>query len=530
VLIIAHRHGNCPILSQDKETVMPSDSGATTSFWMELAMPEHAPLAGDAQADVCVVGAGIAGLSAAYHLVREGRSVIVVDDGPIGGGETGRTTSHLSNAFDDRYHRVESQHGAEVSRLVAQSHSAAIDRIESIARDERIACDFRRVDGYLFAPREAPQEELDKELQAAHRAGLADVRRVDAPPGSTIPLGPALLFPRQGQIHPLAYLKGLAEAIVVHGGRIHGRTHAVDIEDGHPTRVTTEGGHTIEAGSTVVATNTPINDRFVIHTKQAPYRTFVVGLRVASGSVPWVQYWDTLDPYHYVRIAGRLDERHDLLIVGGEDHKTGQQDDAGERFARLVAWASERFPVLGEAIYRWSGQVMEPIDSLAFIGRNPGDNHVYVVTGDSGNGMTHGTIAGMLLTDLILGRDNPWREVYDPSRKSVKAVGEFAKENANVAAQYAEWVKPGDVKGVDDVRPGEGAVIRHHLGKLAVYRDATGAVRAFDATCPHLGCVVEWNSTERTWDCPCHGSRFDLKGEVVNGPARSGLSSADPPR
>jgi glycine/D-amino acid oxidase-like deaminating enzyme/nitrite reductase/ring-hydroxylating ferredoxin subunit len=509
---------------------MPSDSGASTSFWMELSMPTHPPLDADAQADVCIVGAGIAGLSVAYHLVRDGKSVIVVDDGAIGSGETGRTTAHLSNAFDDRYHHVESRHGQDVSRLVAQSHTAAIDRIEAIVKEEGIECDFRRVDGYLFAPVDADPDELRKELEAVHRAGLDAVRHVQEPPGTTQPLGPALLFPRQGQIHPLAYLKGLADAIGARGGRIHSGTHILEIHDGHPTRVKSEKGHTISAASTVVATNTPVNNRFVIHTKQAPYRTFVVGLRVAKGTVPWVQYWDTLDPYHYVRIAGGLDAARDLLIVGGEDHKTGQANDAAARFARLAAWAGTRFPVIGEPVYRWSGQVMEPIDSLAFIGRNPGDNHVYIVSGDSGNGMTHGTIAGLLLTDLVLGRDSPWREVYDPSRKSLSAVGEFAKENANVAVQYADWVAPGDVKRVDDIAPGEGAVIRHHLKKIAVYRDAQGEPCAFDATCPHLGCIVEWNSAEKSWDCPCHGSRFDSRGHVVNGPARTGLKPAGLPR
>jgi glycine/D-amino acid oxidase-like deaminating enzyme/nitrite reductase/ring-hydroxylating ferredoxin subunit len=509
---------------------MPSDSGASTSFWMELPLPSHAPLASDAAADVCVVGAGIAGLSIAYHLVGAGKSVIVVDDGAIGSGETGRTTAHLSNAFDDRYHHVESRHGKEVSRLVAQSHTAAIDRIEAIAQEERIPCDFKRVDGYLFAPPEANQQELQDELEAAHRAGLSDVHRVDAPPGTTLPLGPALCFPMQGQIHPLAYLKGLAQAVASRGGRIHGATHVIDIHDGHPTRVKTERGQTISAASTVVATNTPVNNRFVIHTKQAAYRTFVIGMRVAKGSVPWALYWDTLDVYHYVRIAGALDDGHDLLIIGGEDHKTGQADDAAARFERLAAWAAQRFPTLGEAVYRWSGQVMEPIDGLAFIGRNPGDNHVYIVSGDSGNGMTHGTIAGMLISDLILGRDNPWRKAYDPSRKSLGAAGEFAKENANVAAQYADWVTPGDVKHIDKIAQGTGAVIRHHLKKVAVYRDPQGEVCAFDATCPHLGCIVEWNSTEKTWDCPCHGSRFDRAGHVVNGPAISGLTPTDVPR
>jgi flavin-dependent dehydrogenase len=294
-----------------------------------------------------------------------------------------------------------------------------------------------------------------------------------------------LLFPRQGQIHPLAYLGGLAQRIVALGGRIHCGTHVVEVEDGRPTRVKTQEGQVVSAAATVVATNTPINNRFVIHTKQAAYRTFVVGLRVKKDSVPWAQWWDTLDPYHYVRIAGHLDDMHDLLIVGGEDHKTGQKDDAETRFERLAAWAHARFPALGQPLYRWSGQVMEPIDGLAFIGRNPGDDHVFIVTGDSGNGMTHGTIAGMLLTDLILDRENPWAKAYHPSRKSLKAAGEFAKENANVAARYKDWLTSGDVSKVGEIAAGGGAVIRHHLHKIAVYRDAHGAARAFDATSPH---------------------------------------------
>ncbi len=508
---------------------MPSDSGATTSFWMEIAQLEYPPLTEDITVDACVIGAGIAGLSTAYHLARAGQKVLVVDDGAIGGGETGRTTAHLTNAFDDRYAVVESRHGESISKIVAESHTAAIDRIEAIARDENIECHFRRVDGYLFASSDSNLDDLSKELEALHRAGLTDVHRVDAPPGTKQPLGPALLFPRQGQIHPLLYLKGLADAIIRLGGRIHCGSHVIDVEDGVPTRVKTEGGHIVSAKATVVATNTPINNRFFIHTKQAAYRTFVVGLRVAKGSVPWNQWWDMLDPYHYVRVAGPFDAGHDLLIVGGEDHKTGQADDADVRFDRLTTWAAERFPVIGAPVYKWSGQCMQPVDGLAFIGRNPGDNHVFIATGDSGNGMTHGTIAGMLLSDLILGHENPWAEAYHPSRKSLSAIGEFLKENANVVAQFADWVTPGEVTTVSEIKPDEGAIVRHGFQKIAVYRNQDGATCAFDATCPHLGCIVEWNNTEKTWDCPCHGSRFDLRGKVVNGPAISDLTAAEVP-
>ena len=274
----------------------------------------------------------------------------------------------------------------------------------------------------------------------------------------------------------------------------------------------------------MVATNTPVNDWVAIHTKQVAYRTYVIGMKVAKGSVTKALYWDTPNPYHYVRLQDVGD--HEVLIVGGEDHKTGQADDADERFARLEGWTRERFPAAEEVEFHWSGQVMEPIDGLAFIGRNPGDQNIYVVTGDSGNGMTHGTIAGILLTDLIRGRENKWETLYDPSRISMKAAPEFAKEILNVTAQYGDYATAGDVDRVEEIAAGTGALMRHGLKKVAVYRDSHGELHKCSAICPHLGCIVDWNSAEKTWDCPCHGSRFDPYGKVLNGPANTGLEPA----
>jgi Rieske Fe-S protein len=240
--------------------------------------------------------------------------------------------------------------------------------------------------------------------------------------------------------------------------------------------------------------------------------------------VPHALYWDTLDPYHYVRLQ-RTGEAHELLIVGGEDHKTGQADDAAARFDRLAAWMRLRFPRTGPIAIRWSGQVLEPVDGLAFIGRNPRDEpNVFLATGDSGHGMTHGTIAGLLLTDLILGRENPWGTLYDPSRVSLRAAKDFATENLNVAARYVEWATPGDVSSAEEIAPGTGAVLRSGLAKVAAYRDPSGALHRHSAVCPHLGCVVHWNPAETSWDCPCHGSRFDPLGKVVNGPANRDLA------
>jgi len=503
-------------------------SARTTSIWLATAeTPAAAPLDADMTADVCVIGAGIAGMTTAYLLAREGRGVVVLDDGAIGSGETGRTTAHLSNEIDDRYVEIERLHGRDGARAAAESHSAAIDRIEAIVADERIECDFRRLDGYLFTAPGQPPSLLDEELDAAHRAGLTAVERVPRVPVEGFDNSPALRFPRQAQFHPLRYLDGLARAIGRMGSQIFTKTHASPIEPGEPVRVTTSRGPTVTASAVVVATNTPINYRVALHTKQAAYRSYVIGVRVPAGVVPPALYWDTADPYHYVRLSRGTEPGGEVLIVGGEDHKTGQADDADERYARLEMWTRAHFARAGGVEFRWSGQVMESIDGLAFIGRDKGTPSVYVVTGDSGMGMTHGTIAGILLTDLIVGRENPWASLYDPGRVPLRAAGEFAKENLNVATQYADWITGGDVESLDQIVPGEGAVVRRGLMKLAVYRDGKGVLHLRSAVCPHLGCIVSWNSKEQSWDCPCHGSRFNAYGRVVNGPANSDLAPVD---
>jgi glycine/D-amino acid oxidase-like deaminating enzyme/nitrite reductase/ring-hydroxylating ferredoxin subunit len=474
------------------------------------------PLRKDLRTEVCVIGAGIAGISTAYLLAKAGKRVVVLEDGAVGGGETGRTTAHLANALDDRYFELERLHGPDGARLAAASHAAAIDQIESIVRAEAIDCRFERLDGYLFVPPGESVEILHPELEAARRVGVAGVELLPRVPQLSFDSGPCLRFPRQAQFHPLSYLSGMVGALERMGGAIYGNTRVTGVEPGPPAQVTTNENHTVTADFVVCATNTPVIDWLVIHSKQAAYRTFAIGARLTA-SIPLALYWDTADPYHYVRLSG------DVLIVGGEDHKTGQADDGAERLARLESWASERFPV-GPAEFKWSGQVMEPVDGLAFIGRNPGDKgHVFVATGDSGHGMTHGTIAGLLITDLILGRPNEWERLYDPSRKSLKSTGEYARENLNVAKQYTDFVTPGEVGSESEIQPGRGAVVRHGLKKFAIYRDERGVLHRTSAVCPHLGCIVHWNSLEGSWDCPCHGSRFGTDGSVLNGPALGGL-------
>ena len=506
-------------------------AGHTNSVWMATAtVPRFYKLLMNAQTDVCIIGAGIAGLTTAYLLGRAGKSVIVLDDGPIVSGETERTTAHLVTALDDRYVDLERLHGKKGARLAAESHSAAIGRIAHIVREEHIDCDFEYLNGYLFVPPGESTDILDREMAAAQRAGLRDVQMVPRAPITSFDTGRTLCFHRQAQFHPLKYLAALSQAIVRDGGRICTETHAAKIEGGKSARIETQDGLTVTSGAVVVATNTPVNDLFAIHTKQAAYRSFVIGATVPAGSISPGLYWDTADPYHYVRLSRSLSVGSDVLIVGGEDHKTGQADDAEARYGRLEKWARARFPMMTDIAFRWSGQVMETIDGLAFIGRNPMDEpNVYIATGDSGNGMTHGTIAGMLLTDLIQGRDNPWATLYDPSRKTLGALNIFAKETLNMAAQYVDWVTPGSVKEDLLVPPGSGAVVRRGFKKVAVYCDDAGRLHERSAVCPHLEGIVMWNHSEKTWDCPCHGSRFDRFGKVVNGPAITDLPSLDEP-
>ncbi len=506
---------------------MNAHAGRTTSVWMATAtVPQFSRLSADTRADVCIVGAGIAGLSTAYLLARAGRSVVVLDDGPILSGETERTTAHLANALDDRFTELERLHGPQGARLAAESHGVAIDTIERLVSELGIDCDFARVDGYLFNGPQAEPELLDRELAAAQRAGLTAATWVERVPLASFNTGRALRFPRQGQIHPLKYLAALATEIVRAGGRIHAGTHVTEVRGGRDAHVVTAGGNTVACGAVVVATNTPVNDRVVIHTKQAAYRTYAIGAALPAGAVPPALYWDTEDPYHYVRVQPRGGAgAGELLLVGGEDHKTGQADDPAARLARLEAWMRSRFPAAGAIEFRWSGQVLEPVDGLAFIGRNPLDaENVYVATGDSGHGMTHGTIAGLLLTDLIIGRANPWEELYDPARVTPGAVRRFAAENANAAAQYVDWLTAGEAEKSALVPPGAGAIVRYGLKKVAVYRDPAGALHECSAVCPHLGGLVRWNDAEGTWDCPAHGSRFDCRGSVLNGPANTALA------
>ncbi len=477
---------------------------------------------------VAVIGAGISGLTAALCLLNEGRKVLVLDRQGIGAGETLRTTAHLANALDDRYHRLARWHGAEGARLAALSHAAAIEWIERFCAGQPGACGFRRLSGYLLS-RDRDERALRRECEAACAAGLDARLREDGVPG--LPgLGAAVEFPRQARVDIDRLLPVLADAVRELGGRL-ARAEVVDIRTGSMSgglELDLAEGEPLQARQAVVATNVPFHESVAIHTKQAAYRTYVVAARCPPEALPDVLLWDDGDPYHYVRWVDARDGAGPWLLIGGEDHKTGRDEDP-DAYLRLQLWARERFAGAMEFTHAWSGQILEPADGLAFIGRDAGGlEGVYVITGDSGNGITHGVLGGLLVADLVAGRRNPWATLYSPSRKPVRASATWLRENADVAAQYAQWLasRP-DAEQASALRPGQAGIFRRGMHLLAVSRQDDGRLSSFSARCPHLGCVVHWNAMESTWDCPCHGSRFAPEdGRVLNGPAACGLEPA----
>jgi glycine/D-amino acid oxidase-like deaminating enzyme/nitrite reductase/ring-hydroxylating ferredoxin subunit len=502
----------------------------TISLWMNTEVAPDAPaLRRDEKADVVVVGSGIAGLSTAYELSRGGKDVVVVDRGPIAKGMTSRTTAHLVAISDDSFDAFIKLRGLDLAKTYFQSQSAAVDRIEQIQSGEGIACNFRRLDGFLFPAIGSDPAELDPELDAARRIGVA-VEDDQGVPFKGQEKVRCLRYRNQGTFHPLRYLRGLAGAITAAKGRLyaHSIVEAVE-EDGDDVTVRTSDGQSIRAKAAVVATNSPINDRVAIHTKQAPYRTYAMAFAIPRGAMVDGLYWDTLDPYHYVRLQPGPGNT-DYLIVGGADHKTGEADDAWVRFEGLESWIRGLVPQIGRETHRWSGQILDPVDYSGFIGRNPGSKNVYVATGDSGQGITHGAVASLLISDLITKGESPWQELYEPSRKTLSAIKNFISENATAIKNFAEYVAPGEIGSAEELKPGQGAIIREGLSKIAAYRDENGVLYRRSAACTHVGCHVHWNSLEVCWDCPCHGSHFAVDGTALNAPAISGLAPASPPK
>ncbi len=506
-------------------------SGRHISYWTDsVTVSLPGTLNENLETDVVIVGGGLAGMSVAYCLAKTGKKVVLVEDGLIGSGETGRTTAHFVTSLDDRYYNFENIFGEEKTKLIAESHRVAIDFVEKTVKEEHIDCGFERINGYLFLHPSDKKDSLERELKAALRAGV-EIKALDRVPG-ILKDEKCLCFLNQAQFHPLKYLDGLAKAIQEKGGKIFTGTHASKIDK---EGITTAQEFTVKAKHIVVATNNPVNNFFAMQLKQYAYRTYVIGSLVKKDSVPKALWWDTGDfksdanvpPYHYIRVHP-YNEQYDLLISGGEDHPTGDTNTSGvaeeDRYSLVESWTRAYFPI-EDVVYRWSGQVMEPMDGIAFIGRNALDHdNIYVVTGDSGNGMTHCSFAGLLISDLINGKENKWEELYKPSRftlkKSRRALTQIKYDFISYFKQFPNFKGPEELSSVKN---GEAKIVGMLEENFGVYRNPEGKLHIVSAQCTHVKCTLCWNSDELSWDCSCHGSRFTYEGKVINGPANRDL-------
>ncbi len=490
----------------------------TESVWEGIDLPHFGPVTNNQTIETCIVGGGITGISIAYQMAKRGHKVMLVEAFKLGSGQTSRTTAHLTCQLEEQFVELLKMHDEKVVRTFLDAHRSAIDIIENTINSENISCDFKRVDGYLFQGKDCGEVKLQKEQLAGRKCGI-ELDFVQVTPLLNEPVA-SLRFPRQAQFNPMKYLQGLLRVLKELDVQVHEGTHINDIHQDEKKiwNLTTDGGFTIECENLIVATNTPVNNRYHIHTRQSAYRTYAMAFKLSHTVKEEVLLWDTEDPYHYIRFVD------DTLVVGGEDHRTGQEPEH-DPFDALEKWSRKNFLNIHEVEWKWSGQVFEPMDQIGFIGKNPGlESNCYIATGESGLGMTSSAIAGAIIPDLIEKGEHKWASVFDPCRPAIKGIKEFIQENANVAYQYKDWITPSEVAAAEEIPLDSGSVLRDGLTKNCVYHDDADNFEKKSAVCPHLGGIVHWNDIEKTWDCPCHGSRFNTKGRVIEGPSLSDLA------
>jgi glycine/D-amino acid oxidase-like deaminating enzyme/nitrite reductase/ring-hydroxylating ferredoxin subunit len=508
-------------------------STTNTTPWLQNERPRFPAIDRNVEVDVVVIGAGITGITAAWLLRRAGKRVALIDRTRALEGDTGHTTAHITCVTDTRLHELAKRFGEDGARVIWEAGATAIDQIGSIAREVNADCNYRRVSGYLHAPvgasdQEQEREEIDRLREDADLAARFDInaRFVDRIPHWNVP---GVVFHDQATFDPGRYLATLLARIPGEGSFVFEDSALESIEK-EPRRVKVAGGYDIRCDSIVIATHNPLAGSLgalrasLFQTKLSLYTSYVLGARVAPGILPDSLFWDTGDPYEYLRIEPRTD--HQFVIFGGADSKTGQGDDEAA-FTDLQRRLALRVPGV-EITHRWLGQVIETDDGLPYIGEHaPGE---FVATGYAGNGMTFGTLAGIMARDAVLGWSNPWADLLRVDRKPFHGgLWRYLRENLDYPWYLLrDRLGRADVHAVESVPAGEGRIVSLRAGKCAVHRAENGSLSICSAVCTHMKCIVHWNGADRTWDCPCHGSRFSPQGEVLGGPAEQPLERLDP--
>ncbi len=496
--------------------------GAPVSLWIATTPETSFPsLAGNTSVDVAVLGGGIAGIATAFQLKQQGMTVAVIEAGRVVESVTGNTTAKVTSLHALIYDYLIKQFGEEGARSYADAQQAAIERIASIVSEHSIDCDFRRTSAYTYAERDEELDQVKAEVEAATKLGLpaSFVENTPLP----FPVKGAVRFTGQAQFHPRKYLLALVEKIPGDGSHIFEGTRAFDIRDEEPCRVETSGG-TITCKAVVLATHFPYQDPNVYFAAMHPGRSYVLGCRLNT-TLPEGMYISAGEEDMHSFRSNPAEDGGTIWMVGGEKHKTGQGGPTEERYKRLEEYARARFDVQSIE-YRWSTQDNNTVDRVPYIGKlSSGSKNLYVATGFGGWGMTNSHVAAMLITDMIQGRENPWAEVFDPSRfKPVTSARDFISENMNVAKEFmADRVGTPELDDIGKLPKGRGEVVEWKGERVALYKDDAGRVFSCSAVCTHMGCIVHWNGAEKSWDCPCHGSRFNYDGRVIQGPANKDL-------
>ncbi|MCE9553008.1 MAG: FAD-dependent oxidoreductase [Planctomycetes bacterium] len=501
------------------------------SYWRDSAStPRFSALNRDLTVDVLVIGGGITGITAAYLLKQAGQSVALIERGRCAMADTACTSAHLTYVTDIRPHKLLRQLGSDHAAAVWDAGAGAIQQIETIVTDEEIECRFARIPGYLHASLSSEAHQDSKEDESAalkDDAQTANGWDFPATYLASVPVfdRPGVKFPEQGRFHPVEYLGGLLGRIAGGGCHVFEHTEATEFT-ADPLSVKAHG-HTIHCGYVVIATHVPLQGNTnlasaaLLQSKLVPYTSYVIGARVAKGTLPDALFSDTSDPYYYLRLEPRRAD--DYVIFGGEDHKTGQEEDPKGRFEKLEQMLHLFLPE-ADVRYRWSGQVIESVDGLPYIGETA--EKQFVATGFAGNGLTFGTLGGMMACDAALGRKNPWTDLFPVERKKLSAAWNYVRENADYPYYMVkDRLAAAEGDSLRVLKRGEGKILTLDGQRVAAYRDPKGKVTTLNPSCTHLGCLVHWNEVDTTWDCPCHGSRFQATGACMAGPAETPLEA-----